>query len=554
MRKILSLIWVLLKSAAGSFDIKLGSKERKWAAPLFWGIIAVSLLPIMFIFYTMFAGLFAIFAPAGQLGFAVGLVLNLGALVIFFFSAFSAPAIFYLSKDVEYLLPLPLTPGQIIGAKFTVALVFEYAVALFIMAPMAAALIPYVPAAGLTVNAVLTFLTLPVVPLVYSTVIVMVLMSFSKFGRNRDMYNMLVGLIAVVFGLGIGMGSQRLAAIDTEQVLALLEGGQASLNALRSVFMNNIFAGRALAGEAFYNQLFNLAIMGLFILIFKYLGEMLYFKGAIGVSESSSPGKKMTRDDIGKAAQSRSQFTAYLQKELRLLFRSPIALLNCVLLVFLMPVILGVSLFVGAQGGLEELDVAMMVSNVNFTDPAVATWVMAGASAAGFFFSCMCSVTATAISREGRLFFVMKFIPVPYRTQLNAKAMSGLLVTLAGLLFTVAVLQIIFRAPFLIFAGVLLLTLPGAVFINYVGLLIDLLKPKLNWENEQVAVKQNVNVLFMMALGIVMAGVLAVLGLVLMNTSALAAFLGLFGVTGLLAFSGYYFVLNYGEELMARLN
>ena len=38
----------------------------------------------------------------------------------------------------------------------------------------------------------------------------------------------------------------------------------------------------------------------------------------------------------------------------------------------------------------------------------------------------------------------------------------------------------------------------ATLFINYISLLVDVLRPKLVWESEQAAVKQNMNFLFTM--------------------------------------------------------
>jgi ABC-2 type transport system permease protein len=218
-----------------------------------------------------------------------------------------------------------------------------------------------------------------------------------------------------------------------------------------------------------------------------------------------------------------------------------------------MPVFIIISVIPLSQGG-GDIDISAFF-NADFTDPVLVSWVFVGAAAAGLFLSGMCMVTSTAISREGPLFFVMKYIPVSYRTQLNAKAFVGLVLNIAALLLTAIVIQVFVMAPAHIFAGVLALMMPGAVLLNYLGLFIDLAKPKLNWENEQAAVKQNINVMFVMLAGIVLALLLVLLGMVLHRlASPLASFLITGALMTVLAVAGYHFVLNTGEEMMAKLS
>jgi ABC-2 type transport system permease protein len=146
----------------------------------------------------------------------------------------------------------------------------------------------------------------------------------------------------------------------------------------------------------------------------------------------------------------------------------------------------------------------------------------------------------------------MKYIPVPYRVQLNAKAASGLVVSLAGTVLFAAVLQILFAAPVYVFLGALMLMLPGGVFINYMGLFIDVVNPKLTWDNEQRAIKQNINAMALMFSGMLFSAAVGVLsGLFL--TAPLIAFLVLFVLLSVLAAGASQFVLTVGEERMEGL-
>lgn len=550
MRKYLSkyfaLTRVLLAETGSMYDIRFGQKGGKWTGPVLWAVVALCLTPLLLVFYVMFQSIFVIFAPSGQLPYITSLMLNMASVVVFLFASFSAPALFYFSRDVEYLLPIPLTPVQIIAAKFTVALLFEYLISLFVMGPMYAAYASHLPIAALTVNAVLVFLTLPIAPLAYSTAIVMLLMPLSSFGRNRDLYNMLVSLLAVAFGLGISLFSQRLNTITAEQATQLIENNQFTANALRTLFPANIYAGHAVAGGDFGALVLSLLITAVTLILFFLLARAVYFKGVVGLSESTVSAKKMTRGDIARNAQGLSVFRSCLQKEIRLLFRSPVALMNCVLMVFLLPLMLAVPTFMNMT---EE---ALTYFVIDFQDPTTIAGIFTGASAVGFLLSSMNMVTSTSISREGRNYFVMKYLPVSYKTILRAKAASGLLVGLGGLATLLVVLEVLFKAPPLILIGVFVLALPGCVSMNFLGLLIDLLKPNLTWDNEQRAVKQNINVLFLMLAGFVLTAVVAVAGLFFLETP-LVAFIVLVLLTGAMAAAAYHFVLNIGEELLSKL-
>ncbi|MCL2404665.1 MAG: hypothetical protein FWC92_03855 [Defluviitaleaceae bacterium] len=557
MRKWWTLTGVFMKTIIGSsMSIKIKGKENKWAGMAVWLIAALCFFPIMFAIYHTMGQIFSLFYVIGQLPVAVGLALNIGSIIIFVFSFMAAPALFYFAKDVEFLLPLPARPQQVIGAKFAVALAFEYIVALGLMVVMFAALRSYVPLGVLSFSTVITFITLPILPMVYSTVLVMLLMRVTRLGRNPDRYTLIVGILAIAIAVGFSMYSNQAFAIDQELLLDAVMGEPVALTTLNTLFIGNGFAAQAFGataifGGALHNQLINIAVAVVAVVIFFWLAGRLYFAGVIGLSESGAPTKKMTVEDIAASSQGRGKFYSYLVKELKLVFRSPTVFMNCVLVAFIMPIILLASLVPLMRSG--EFDELLYL--INFSNPRVSAMVMVIMCAVGFFVGGMITVAGTAISREGRNIFIMKYLPVPYPTQLNAKAVSGIVLLVPALLFIVVPLQVVFAAPLWLFVTGTLVAVPGMLFVNYLGLYIDLVRPKLTWDNEQAAVKQNLNIIILMFGSWGVAAGIGMLGWFMTSFAGpLVAFLGLFGITGLLAVLAYYLAVGKGGALMEKLH
>jgi len=554
MRKFWSLTRIFMKTILGSsMALRIGGKERKWAGMLLWVIIAISFAPILFMFYFIMADLLYGFYQLGQLPVAVGMVLNIGSILIFMFSLLAAPALFYFAKDVEYVLPLPVQPEQIIGAKFVVALAFEYVISVAIMGTMVVALSGFLPAGVLTFNTIITVITLPILPLVYSTVLVMILMRVTRLGRNPDKYTLFVGVLAIVIAIGFSMYAGQALSIDPDVFADVLTGEPVFITTLNTIFIGNGFAARAfeadvIFGGALHNQIINIAITGVAIIVFFLLAKVLYFSGVIGISESGAPGKKMTLEDVAKNTKVQSKFLSYFIKEIRLLFRSPTAFLNGVLAAFILPILIAVYIIpLMRSGELNEL-----MQSVDFSSPGTGATILAIMCAFGFLMGGMVSITSTVISREGKNLFTMKYLPVSYTIQLNAKAASGLAVVLPALLLVLVTLQVLLQAPAWLFICGTLLAIPGVVFSNYSGLYMDLVRPKLTWDNEQAAVKQNMNVLIVMFVNALIAGIVAIIGRLVFGTP-IAAFIGLLGVTCLLAYGAYYLAIGTGGKLLERL-
>jgi ABC-2 type transport system permease protein len=117
----------------------------------------------------------------------------------------------------------------------------------------------------------------------------------------------------------------------------------------------------------------------------------------------------------------------------------------------------------------------------------------------------------------------MKYIPVPYKEQMDAKLLSGMVVSGIGMLALSILLAIFLEigaatAVLMVFAG-----LNGVALTRLTGLFIDTANPKLNWDDEQKAVKQNMNLVYNMLLGTA-AGATGVLFLVFVSTSMVVNF------------------------------
>ena len=63
------------------------------------------------------------------------------------------------------------------------------------------------------------------------------------------------------------------------------------------------------------------------------------------------------------------------------------------------------------------------------------------------------------------------------------------------------------------------------IFMNYIGIIIDLYSPKLDWENETIAVKQNMNSLFYMFADVVVTILVVLFGILLYKHTDLSQYL-----------------------------
>jgi len=108
-------------------------------------------------------------------------------------------------------------------------------------------------------------------------------------------------------------------------------------------------------------------------------------------------------------------------------------------------------------------------------------------------------------------------IPVPAKQQVTAKLLHSMAISCLGILVTTTVLGIVLRLSLLRLFIIFTLCLLGNLLLNALNLLIDLLRPKLEWNDPQEAVKQNLNGLFSILFTFAALAVFAVLTVLLVK-------------------------------------
>lgn len=506
MRKYLSLTRVLLKNSMGMMS---DGKSKKALNVFIYGVLAVCMIPLGFTLYMMFDTAMAQLQPLQQEGAVLALGFHISSLVTFLFSIFLIPSIFYFSKDSETLLALPLPPQTILSAKFSVCLVYEYAFTLIVCVPLyiayannAAIGIPYI------LLALVIFITLPIYPLVLSSIITMLLMRFVPFFKNRDRFNMIAGILSIIlaFGFSFAMNSGTIAEDPNALISMLTQGNNSMISLFSKIFPAIPFAAEALISSDALQLVYYILITCAALAVLVILGKWLYFKGAIGFSETKSSRKELSAKDFARVSR-HSKVRTYLIKELRLLIRTPVYAINCIGMCVLMPIMLLV-IFITADA---DVLLQQLPDITPYLDGMLPYAVLAG-MASGFLFSNLNMISSTAISREGTNISFMKYIPMSLKQQLQAKVLSGILMSVISMLLTMVCVYFLLPIfPLTWYFAAAAASLITIVLGNYASLALDILHPKLVWEQEAAAVKQNMSGIVSMLAGMAMTVVTCVL-------------------------------------------
>ena len=423
----------------------------------------------------------------------ISLILPLAGVTTIVFAIFSVVSVFYLSKDSEYLLPMPIAPKDIMLSKFFVSLMNEYYILVMFILPCLIGV-----GVGIDANVIyylytaVIFLLLPIIPSALVTLLILFVTRFTGVIKNKDAFMYISMFLILGFSLGYNFVVQEFINLNSDNIgttLGSLESQVIPYFKMLFPFYNS--ASDALMNFDNLNGVFSLITFISFnllaVLVIYLLGDKLYLK-----TLTVSRGSKSKRETLEKniKCDKKSAFSMLLKKEWLVVKRTPVFMLNIVVMVFLMPIVFIMSFVMGYSGGESDLILPTpdKVEKI-LEDPITYLIVLVVA----MFFSSFSIAASTSISREGSNAWFMKVIPVSYLKQINVKVFFASILDLIGVVLVAAIPIFALKIPLYY---VLCVMMPVSILIfvlNYFNILLDLRKPKIRWSEESVAVKQNLN-------------------------------------------------------------
>ncbi|SQB34061.1 putative ABC transporter permease subunit [Clostridium cochlearium] len=550
MSRFISLTKVFIKTNLGIYN-----KEDKKKAIVLVILLALGFMPLLKSLSASTSNIYDILKQINEESIILYMGIAATSLAIFIFAIFHVMNTFYFSMDIENLIPLPLRSYEIIGSKLILIIIYEYITEIIFLLPV---LIQY----GIKINAGLVyyiygaiiFLINPIVPTILCTILIMVIMRFSNLGKNKDRFKMISGVVALSIGIGINLFIQSITSRNQskdqiENMIMTIKGKYVGVlskifpttkSGVYSLIEHNNFKG------FIYICLF-LIITLLFLVAFIYIGEKLYLKGVVGISETTSTRKAIEDADLHRYTKKRSVITSYVLKEIKVLLRTPIYFMNCILMNFLWPVFFIAP--IAMQGELSEITYEI---NAILQDIDGIKFVVIIAFSVVLFITATNGIAASSISREGQNLYFNKFVPLDVKNMFMAKIVTAVIIEFVSISFILLIISLIIKVPLIVIISIVIITIPAMFFSSLMGLIIDLYYPKLNWDNEQKAVKQNFNIIGNMALNTILAVITATL-FIKLNLNLITTILLIVAIYTLINILMYIFLKNKGVAIFNNI-
>lgn len=417
---------------------------------------------------------------------------------------------FFFSNDIEYLLPWPLRAYQIVASKFTAAFYNEN-IMQFIL--VLSCIVGYGIGSKMGILhwllSIIGIITLPILPLAYCGIFSILIMGFTRIIRNKDIIQRISVILMFILILALVGSIGFLQNMDIDSYVETLAAGDHTFfNVMNIVFPNvplfvKTFSQCSLLSLAEY-----ILVNALTVCLLLLIAEALYFKGVIGLTSSPSKKTDKTLDQLLEHSKVHSQAYSYFLKEIRILFRTPVFFTNCIAINFIWPI------FAYAMYKLQTKPVSLSLLQELYEkkDIRIQLFFLLGVIGISVIVAALNSLSSNAISREGKHFSFMKYIPVPYETQWNVKVCVGILFPALGVLIYFIPLCILVKVPLIHILLFVLLCLMSISFVSFMGIYIDSIQPKLIWDDELSALRENYNTFFSMAISIAFTIVICIGG------------------------------------------
>ncbi len=405
----------------------------------------------------------------------------------------------YFTGDIENLLPLPIRARQIVGAK--VASIF-YAESLVQLLVIFFSVVGFFFALRLPFKnfllGILGMITLPIIPIIYCSIISLLIMSFTRLIKNKETIRkvglgfVLVILMLFVYFLG------ALQNFDLELYIeGFVNGDQTFLHVMRGIFPHiNLFIDTLVTGSVSSLLLYILVNIG-FILVLLGLADVCYFKGVVGLSSKDTSSKKSS-SNILKNIKVEDPPSSYFKKEVRTLFRTPSYFLNCILINFIWPIFV----YIICKLKFPDLTLSELKSLVTSTDNNTLIIIFMFVIGVSILLPALNSIASSSFSREGKNFYFMKYIPMDYSSQVSVKLLVSFIIAFIGVNVFGLIFYLVIGLKVSTAFIFLVISFLAILFICSLGIIIDSINPKLVWDDELNALRENSNNFIVMGISI----------------------------------------------------
>lgn len=502
MDKVIKLTKIFLKNSFSNMDARMGISTKSKSKIIVYGLLFLYFAGlIIFLGYNLLDGLIAIHQETIFVGMILFMIFGLGIIQ----TIFSSINILYFTKDSEYLLPLPLKPYQIILARTNVMLIAEYVI-IFLIGFIPLVMYGILTGAGIVyyLTMILSVILVPILPVLLISMLIMFIMSFARLTKNRNRFQLFATLLvlAIIIALSISTSGMK-QDLTNEEMAQMVVQANGMIELVKGYVPTVDYLMEALTTNSLFTAIVEvLKTLGITIIgfiVYMLIAQKIYFKGLVGNlfgGGASSSNKEINQKEYRNS----KLYKSYVGKEFKNMARNPVFLMQCLIPAVLIPIIMVVVVYAGLNSdgmGLEQI--TQMIQQMSTNTFFIACIILGVIQ----FFTMFIYISITAISRDGENAVFMKYIPVSLYKQYMYKIIPNIIMNIVTIIITLGMAEYLLNLPVITLIALFVVATIMGILQSIAMIIVDLKRPKLNWDSEYAVAKQNLNLVFPVLLAMV---------------------------------------------------
>lgn len=418
--------------------------------------------------------------------------LNLYMVFLFLLVTFQTIAIstniYFFSKDLEFVMPLPIEPKILLISKFNTIIILIYVTeALFGFIPLVLYGFLNFTTFGYFLWTTLFLLFIPIIIASVISFLTIILMRLFGFIKSKIIVQNLVTFILIFSMIGVEyllFGNLKNIQEDNKII-----------SYITSILCSKDFV--FVIKNLFFIILIALVVFNLFI----YLSKKNYLKiilKSLSIGNGKVKNIKRLRVKNNKVAKS------YIKKEFKNLIKHPIFFMETILPVIMamITIVMLANVLIPAIDSTIQADEEISTSLASLSFNSEMICVILGILQVLFSIS---SLSVTAFSRDGKEAIFTKYIPLSlYKQFLYKNVLQIILNTIVSAVTLILIYNFIPKIGLINIILIFGISIIINLINSFLMVVIDLRKPYLNWNSEHSVVKKNDNKSFQYALTVIM--------------------------------------------------
>lgn len=502
IKKIFKLANIFLRDSYQNIDIINTDNKKINKKSIYLWMIGILFMGILFISNSAIKYL----VQRGQAESFINIYFLILSILVMFQTILVCTNIFYFSKDLEYILPLPIKPTELLISKF-ITLIYKIYITEVLFGGIPIIIYGIYTNASILfyIYTIIIFIIFPIFLALIISIIMMFIMKISRFIKNKDLFQVIITLILIsmlffveykLLG-NIFTNTNENANANQDQIIEKVTEFSNKIKESNKYFLVINPSIEALNKSNVLSLIDIIKIIfidSISFLLFIFIGKITYLKDILK-NTNYLFNKKNKKIKLKSKCKKKNKSMAYISKEFKNLFRNPMFFIQCVypVLIFTITIaIMTVILLPTIKEIIASEEFKAQVGDISFDITGV--YLIIGVMQ---FLFMMSTASITGFSRDGKNAIFVKYIPISFYKQFIYKGLPQIFInTFSVVIITLISYFAISSIEIKYLIGIFILGFLLNIINSYTMLIVDLLKPKLEWDTEYDVLKQNNNKIF----------------------------------------------------------